>query len=128
VSLNGNLNQTAYGDYDGDGVDNLDEYLEGTEPTNPNSFDPRLYIQSVHGSVVTSPDQPYYTMGQVVTLTAVPDAGQSFIVWGGSITGTKPVTVVVMNSHKTISASFGIPLPVALNNTNLTWITGGNVP
>jgi len=124
----GNLIQTANGDYDGDGVDNLDEYLEGTDPTNPNSFDPRLYIQSVHGSVVASPDQPYYTMGQVVTLTAVPDAGQSFIAWGGSITGTKPVTVVVMNSHKTITASFGLPLPVALNNTNLTWTTGGNVP
>ena len=28
----GNLNQQPYADYDGDGVDNLDEYLEGTNP------------------------------------------------------------------------------------------------
>ena len=28
----GNLTQSPYGDYDGDGVDNLDEYLEGTNP------------------------------------------------------------------------------------------------
>jgi hypothetical protein len=34
----------------------------------------------------------------------------------------------VMNSHKTISASFGLPLPIALDNANLTWVTGGNVP
>src|ERR1035438_2803393 len=47
----GNLNQTALGDYDGDGVDNLDEYREGTDPTNPNSYDPRLYVQGFLGSV-----------------------------------------------------------------------------
>lgn len=124
----GNLNQTADGDYDGDGVDNLDEYLEGTNPNNANSYDPRLYLQGFHGNIVPSPDQPYYTMGQVVTLTAVPDAGQSFVSWGGSLSGTKPVIAVVMNSHKTITASFGLPLPIALDNTNLIWTTGGNVP
>jgi hypothetical protein len=124
----GNLNQKADGDYDGDGVDNLDEYLEGTDPANPNSYDPRLYLQGFHGSIVASPDQPYYTMGQIVTLTAVPDAGQTFISWGGSISGTQPVISLIMNSHKTVSASFGLPLPIALDNTNLTWITGGSVP
>src|SRR5258708_35340594 len=29
----GNLNQTAIGDFDGDGLTNLQEYLYGTDPT-----------------------------------------------------------------------------------------------
>lgn len=125
----GNLNQTALGDYDGDGVNNLDEYLEGTNPNNAASFDPRLYItQNPGGQVFASPDEPYYTMGQVVTLTAIPDAGQSFLGWSGAATGTKTNVALVMNAHRTVSASFGIPLPVALDNPNLAWTTGGSVP
>src|SRR4029077_11612599 len=37
----GNLNQTATGDFDGDGVSNLDEFLDGTNPTSNGSFRPR---------------------------------------------------------------------------------------
>jgi hypothetical protein len=124
----GNLNQTAAGDYDGDGVDNLDEYLEGTNPTNAASYDPRLYIQTVYGRVVASPDQPYYKMGQIVELTAIPDAAEEFLGWSGSVTGSKPAIAVVMNSHQYITATFGLPLGVALDNTNLAWTTGGAVP
>jgi len=123
-----NLNQTALGDYDGDGVDNLDEYLEGTNPTNNQSFDPRLYLQIANGSgsVSVSPDLPYYTMGQLVTLTAVPDAGQGFAGWSGAVTGTKSTVALFMNTNETVTASFGFPLGVALNNTNLVWTTTGD--
>src|ERR1035437_6710489 len=38
-------------DPDGDGVRNLDEYLEGTDPTNPLSFHPRLLINALYGTV-----------------------------------------------------------------------------
>jgi List-Bact-rpt repeat protein len=125
----GNLNQSPYGDYDGDGVDNLDEYLEGTNPTNAASFDPRLYIQTPsNGRMVASPDLPYYTMGQVVTLTAIPDNGQDFLGWSGAATGTKTSIALVMSTNETVSASFGIPLQVALDNPNLVWTTGGNAP
>jgi hypothetical protein len=121
----GNLNQLPTGDYDGDGVDNLDEYLEGTLPNNAASYNPRLYVQSLHGYVVASPAQPYYTMGQVVTLTAIPDSGQTFLGWIGDGSGPKPVLSLLMNSHKTIGATFGLTLPVALDNANLVWTTGG---
>jgi hypothetical protein len=125
----GNLNQTAAGDYDGDGVVNINEYREGTLPNNAGSYNPRLYIQKPsNGRVVASPDQSYYTNGQVVTLTAIPDTGQSFLGWSGAATGTKTSITLVMTSHKTVSASFGIPLPVALDNPNLIWTTGGDAP
>jgi hypothetical protein len=124
----GNLNQTAEGDFDGDGVDNLDEYLEGTNPTNAASYDPRLYLSGFHGTATVSPVQPFYTMGQVVTLTAIPDPGQSFTSWSGSISGTKPNVSVIMDGHKTITANFGLSLPVALDNANLVWTTGGDAP
>jgi hypothetical protein len=67
-------------------------------------------------------------MGQIVTLTAIPDAGQDFISWSGSISGTKPVLSLVMDGHKIMIANFGLPIPVALNNSNLVWTTGGNAP
>ena len=124
----GNLKQPADGDYDGDGVDNVDEYLEGTDPTNPRSYDPRLHIQASFGSVVASPDLPYYTMGQVVTLTAIPDPGQMFLGWGGSASGTNATISLAMNSNSTVIANFGLPLAVALDNANVTWTTGGDAP
>jgi hypothetical protein len=124
----GNLNQIPTGDYDGDGVDNLDEYLEGTNPTNAASFDPRLYVQSVNGIVAAVPSQPYYLMGQIVTLTAIPDAGQTFLNWGGDIAGTKTNISLVMNTNKSITAVAGLSLPVALDNAILTWTTGGAAP
>lgn len=123
-----NVNQPALADYDGDGVDNLDEYLEGTDPTNPLSFDPRLYIQIAHGSgiVTVSPDQPYFIMGQLVTLTAIPDAGQGFSGWSGAVTGTKSPISLIMSTNETVTATFGFPLGVALDDTNLVWTTTGD--
>ena len=122
----GNLNQPALGDYDHDGVDNLDEYLEGTNPNNAFSFNPRLYIQAAHGYVAVSPDQPHYTMGQLVTLTAVPDAGQGFVGWSGAASGAKSSISLFMNTNEFITATFGMPLGVALDDTNLIWTTTGN--
>ena len=122
----GNCNQPPDGDYDGDGVNNLDEYLEGTDPTNPNSYNPRLYVQAGLGTVTASPDHPYYTLGQMVTLTAIPDPGQTFLGWSGAVTGNKPTIAVLMNSHKYVTANFAVPLATALANTNLYCTTGGN--
>jgi len=124
----GNLNQSADGDFDNDGVSNIAEYREGTNPANAASYNPRLRVQSVNGRVFALPDLPYYTMGKSVTLTAIPDSGQDFLGWSGGISGTQPSTTVVMNGHKSVIASFGLPLAVALDNTNLIWTTGAEAP
>jgi len=107
-------------------VDNLDEYLEGTNPTNKLSFNPRLYLQSARGYVSVSPDQPYYTLGQLVTLTAMPDEGQGFVGWSGAGSGTKSTISLFMNTNESVTATFGFPLGIALDNTNLVWTTSGN--
>jgi hypothetical protein len=124
----GNLNQSAAGDFDGDGVNNLNEYLEGTNPTNAASFNPRLHVQSAHGTVAVSPLQPYYSQGQLVSLSATPDAGHQFVAWSGSITGTKPSITVLMDTNKNITGTFGFPLSIALDNPNLLWTTSGDLP
>jgi hypothetical protein len=122
----GNLNQPALADYDGDGVNNLDEYLEGTNPTNRNSFNPRLNVHASRGIVNVFPDLPYFTMGQLVTLTAIPDPGQAFVGWSGAATGTKSTISLFMNTNESITATFGFPLAEALDNTNLVWTTSGD--
>jgi hypothetical protein len=126
----GNLTNNAAGDYDGDGVSNLDEFWEGTDPTNPFSFNPRLYIQTTgFGVAFGSPPQPHYTMGSVATVIAVPDAGATFLGWSGAAFGIKPEISLVMNAHKTILASFGEAMPppsflyanLVSNGVSLTW-------
>ena len=121
-----NLNQPALGDFDGDGVDNLDEYLEGTNPTNRFSFDPRLYVQASRGYVTASPDLPYFIMGSLVTMSAYPDPGQDFVGWSGAATGTKSSISLFMETNESVTANFGLSLGVALDNTNLVWTTTGD--
>jgi len=126
----GNLTNSATGNFDGDGVCNLDEFLEGTDPTDPTSYHPRLHIVSTGSGVgFASPPLPYYTLGQVVTLIAMPDQWSSFLGWSGAASGIKTQISLVMNGHKTVTASFGEQMPppvfqsvVPSNNAvNLTW-------
>jgi hypothetical protein len=70
--------------------------------------------------------QPYYSMGQFVTLAAVPAPGHEFTGWSGSVTGTKSQITVLMDTNKSIAATFGFPLAMALDNSNLLWTTGGD--
>jgi len=57
------------------------------------------------GSVDQSPAAPYH-LNDVVTLTAVPDAGWSFAGWSGDLSGTTNPTSVTMDSHKSVTATF----------------------
>jgi len=121
----GNLNQKPAADFDGDGVSNLDEYNEGTHPANNSAFNPRLTIQTAHGTVLATPNLAYYTNGQFVSLAAIPDPGWTFLTWSGDSAGDKTPVNVLMNTNKTVLARFGLSLPIALNHA-VQWTTGGD--
>ena len=114
-------------DADRDSVSNLDEYLEGTNPDNNSSYMPRLTVLSRDGTVVRNPNATKYTLGQTVQLQAVPDADNYFVAWGSAVSGTNTTNSVLMNRHQTIVALFGLPLPIALDTPELSWVRGGHV-
>jgi hypothetical protein len=58
------------------------------------------------GSVAKNPNQPTYTYGTVVTLTANASPGWSFSVWSGNLTGSTNPATITMNGDKTVTATF----------------------
>lgn len=58
------------------------------------------------GSVTLSPPGGLYAAGTLLTVTAVPASGYRFGSWGGALSGTSNPTTLVVDSNKTISASF----------------------
>ncbi|MGC3979265.1 MAG: hypothetical protein QM751_14160 [Paludibacteraceae bacterium] len=60
------------------------------------------------GTVIKTPDAPFYTKGTTVQLEAVPDAGMqaSFVGWSGSITATSLTTSILIDTVKTVTAAF----------------------
>lgn len=117
--FNGGLNQNATGDFDADGVNNLNEFLENTHPATNNSFLPRLITGATNGSISRFPDDTKYPMNSVVTLTATPNAGYAFVNWTSSATGATNPLPLLMNGHKTvyglfklIGDDFSIRLPI----------------
>lgn len=60
------------------------------------------------GTVEKNPDFPYYVYGSEVALTANPNPGYRFVGWSGDITGTEPNTSIIMNGHKSVTATFAL--------------------
>ena len=112
----GNLGQNPTGDADGDGVSNLDEYREGTDPAGSASFRPRLRVTSVGGGTVeVSPSQRSYGLGETVTLFAIPAAPNQFRNWTGDLSGSLNPSGLVLTGHKTVNAIFTyLPPPPGL--------------
>jgi hypothetical protein len=78
------------------------------------------------GSTCTAP----FAAGSSVTLTAAPLAGSTFAGWTGACSGTGSC-VVSMSSAQSVVATFTVPvmtLGAALDNTALTWTSGGAAP
>jgi hypothetical protein len=113
----GNLTQNPLGDYDGDGVDNLQEFLDGTNPTNAASALYRITLYNDGGEVVVSPDQSTYTNGQIVTLTAISTNPPFFHAWTGDVVTRSNSITVNMNSNHTLFAHF-LPFSMVWNSTS----------
>ena len=65
-----------------------------------------LAITSVHGAVTRNPDKATYVYGDVVQLTAVPDAGWSFSTWSGDLTGSVNPGNLTIDGNKSVIATF----------------------
>lgn len=77
-----------------------------------------LTVNAVNGSVAKVANQPTYTNGSTVVLTATAAAGYTFSFWSGDATGSVNPLTVTMNANKNITANF-TPLaavgPTAVN-------------
>jgi hypothetical protein len=93
-------------DFDKDTRTNLEEYQQGTDPTDPNSYRARLLTSAARGTIMRSPDLPNYELGSKVTLTPVPSPGYAFIGWSGSVTSSANPLVLTMDGHKDLVATF----------------------
>jgi len=102
----GNLNQNADSDFDGDGVSNLQEFLDGTNPTNRASFLSRLAVIAEGGSVSVVPEQETYLPTNIVTLTGSPFPPNSFFGWTGDLVTRSNPAALTMNTNKNVRACF----------------------
>jgi len=62
---------------------------------------------SANGTVTINPARSVYTLGDVVTLTALPAINYVFTGWGGDASGTVNPLVLSLNTSTLITASFG---------------------
>jgi hypothetical protein len=105
----GTLNQNANGDYDSDGVTNMNEFLEGTNPNDKTSLRPRLTVNATNGLVDISPFASNYTTGASVVLTATPNAGYLFNGWAGATSSKTNPLALTLTSNTTVTAKFRVP-------------------
>ena len=99
----------AASDPDNDGVSNLQEYLDGTDPTNPLSMLARLTLNPIGpGTAAVLPGAGPYPYGTPITLTATPTAPNIFLGWSGTgVSSTNNPLNVSMTTNRTITAMFG---------------------
>jgi uncharacterized repeat protein (TIGR02543 family) len=69
-----------------------------------------------HGSVTKNPNQATYTYGTIVTLTAVPDLGWSFVSWSGDASGSSLTTTVTITGNKAVTATFTDQYTLTINS------------
>jgi hypothetical protein len=59
-----------------------------------------------NGAAAVDPDQPEYSYGQVVTLTATADPGWTFSRWSGGLSGADNPATTVITGHTAVTATF----------------------
>jgi hypothetical protein len=85
-----------------------------------------LTITSANGTVAKNPDQATstYHEGDVVQLTATPDAGWSFANWTGDLTGSLNPASVTIHGDTSVTANYAQLLTINFNSTaaNDGWV------
>ena len=61
-----------------------------------------------NGTVTLDPDQTTYSSGTSVTLTAEGNVGWNFTGWSGDLTGSDNPETLLMDSNKTVTATFSL--------------------
>ncbi len=93
-------------DSDNDTKTNLEEFREGTNPMDAQSYLARLLTSAARGTIQRNPDLANYQLGSKVTLTPVPAPGYAFIGWSGSVTSSANPLILTMDAHKSLFATF----------------------
>jgi len=122
----GGLGQNPTGDFDGDGVSNLDEYLDGTNPADSASVLFRLTLISDGGQVTVNPGRFTFTNGEIVTLSATAIAPNTFHGWRGATNSTENSISLIMDAHKTVYAYLGTYDISWTNNSSGDWNVASN--
>lgn len=65
-----------------------------------------LSVDSFNGTVLVEPLKERYRQDEVVSLTAIPDAGYTFAGWSGGLVSTENPVAVVMSVSTVVSANF----------------------
>lgn len=105
--------QRSEADPDRDGVSNLDEFLDGTDPTSSASLRLRLIVHSgAGGSVTVTPMKLSYDFGEPVTLTPLPSRPGAIVRWEGDLDGNSSPATLTMDRHKTVRARFASAVPI----------------
>jgi hypothetical protein len=122
----GGLGQNPGSDFDGDGISNLDEFNDSTNPTNNASAEFRLTVLNNGGQVTVSPMKLSYTNGEMVTVTATAFPSEVFHGWTGDIVSRSNAVNLVMNGSKTVFAHFQPFLITWITNASGNWTNPAN--
>ncbi len=107
--------QRCEGDPDGDGLSNLDEFLDGTDPKSKGSLRPRLTaLGGAGGAVTITPMKLSYGLGDTVSLTAVPVEESTFLGWSGDLSGPANPALLTMDRSRRVRARFASAVRIPL--------------
>ncbi len=119
------LARDGSGDFDNDGVTDLVEQGDFTNPTQSYNLRCRLQLAATgSGTVSVTPQMASYVQGTQVQITATPAAEQTLMSWSGvTHARTNPLVMSLYNPMTTVTANFGPAgdLSEAVDNSTLTF-------
>lgn len=107
LNLRAGKNRITFTSLTSVGMANMDRItIVGAEP-GPEEYELEVIVNG-KGSVIQSPDQPYYISGTEVTLTAVPDRSKEavFTGWSGASNSQDSIITLKITQNTSIAANF----------------------